>query len=207
MQASGLNRIKDKAKQQLCRSQARYINIKARLDQKDYLFLRWVASMTAVEVYAIWERYAEKRLAIALTYHPQKLIVENNIKGLRAVSIGLATMLVRGGNRYFDFRSTSDLIEKSDRLVGKPNNPFRNISKQVRDYLDTLGGIRNYIVHQSDSGLASYKSYLSKVYDVKAKPGPEEFLNAIDSRVNSPAKREPRIVGLIKSVEQAIDLS
>jgi hypothetical protein len=126
---------------------------------------------------------------------------------MKSIPIGLATALVRGGGKYFDFRSTSDLIDKGDRLVGRANNPFRNLSPDLRKYLDTLGAIRNYIVHQSDSALASYKGYLSSVYNVKSKPSPPEFLNAIDFRAGSPFRYRQRLRGIIKVVEKAVDLS
>jgi len=163
--------------------------------------------MTSVEVYAIWERYAEKRLTIALSNHPGQFLEDNGIKGMKSIPVGLATTLVRSGGRYFDFRSTADLIDKADRLVGKVDNPFRKLPANLRKYLDSHGAIRNYIVHQSDSALTSYKRHLSNVYNVKAKPGPPEFLNSIDYRADSPARYERRLKGIMRVIERCIDLS
>jgi hypothetical protein len=133
---ANIKRIKDAANSQLDISRKRYTEA---ISQTHYHLLRWIASMTAIEVYGIWERYAEKRLTIALTNHPQQFFADNNIKGMRLIPAGLAKALVRGGGRYFDFRSTSDLIDKGDRLVGKANNPFRNLPPNLKKYLDTLG--------------------------------------------------------------------
>ena len=79
----------------------------------DYLLLRWIASMTPVEVYAIWERYAEKRLTIALKNHPEQFFTDNGIKGMKTIPVGLAAALVRCGIRYFDFRSSGDSDRQS----------------------------------------------------------------------------------------------
>src|SRR4029453_13430295 len=101
-----------------------------------YDLLRWIATMTAVEVHGIWERYVEHRLVAALNHHPETFLAENGVKGIKLVSSGLAAYLVRGGARYFDFRSTSELLDRGDRLVGKGDNPFRQLKKRERDYLD-----------------------------------------------------------------------
>jgi len=172
---ANIQRVKDLAYSQLRVSRERYEELIPTLYHSQYILLRWIASMTAVEVYAIWERYAERRLTIALSNHPQHFFAANGIRGMKSIPVGLATVLVRDGGRYFDFRSTSDLIDKGDRLVGRADNPFRNLPAKLKKYLDTLGAIRNYIVHQSDSALAAYKNYLSSVYNVKSKPSPPEF--------------------------------
>jgi hypothetical protein len=200
-----LGKVKSDAISFLNRSLERYE--KARTSEINYLLLRWIASMIAVEVYAVWERYTEKRLALALTHHPEAFFEEFNVRGLKTLSVGLASVLVRGGSRYFDFRSSSDLIAKGDTLVGKDNNPFRAVPKETRDYLDTLAVIRNYVVHNSNAALAAYKRNLSAVYSVKAKPQPDEFLNSIDYRRNSPLRYQPRIKGLIEVVKSAVNHS
>lgn len=200
-----ISRVKVNAKEDLDDTRTRYMT--AHESNMDYLLVRWIASMTAVEVYAIWEWYAEERLTRALANSPRHFLEENDIRGLKSIPIGLATVLVRGGNRYFDFRSTGDLIDKANRLVGKSENPFRNLPTQVKRYLDTLGAIRNYVVHQSDSALVSYKKYLTEVYNIKSKPEPDEFLNAIDKRASSLTRFKPRLVGLMGTVKQAIDHS
>jgi hypothetical protein len=204
---ANIQRVKDSAYSQLKVSRERYEGLIPKYFSSDHILLRWIATMTAVEVYAIWERYAERRLTIALSNHPQHFLAVNGIRGMKSIPVGLATALVRGGGRYFDFRSTSDLIDKGDRLVGRVDNPFRNLPADLKKYLDTLGAIRNYIVHQSDSALAAYKNYLSSVYNVKSKPSPPEFLNAIDLRAGSPASGRQRLRGIIKVVEKCIDLS
>jgi len=195
--------IKSTANAQLATASRRYQEAQQR--QLDYLVLRWIASMTAVEVYAVWERYAEKRLTAALVYYPQTFLADNNIRGLKSISVGLAAVLVRGSSRYFDFRSVGDLIDRGDRLLGNSQNPFRHLPASKKVYLDTLGAIRNYVVHQSESALAAYKRCLSDVYGIKSKPRPDEFLNAIDYRRDSPARRRPRIFGLIQVVEDAVN--
>jgi hypothetical protein len=198
-----LSRVKGRALGQLKFAEKRYASAIA--NQTHYLLLRWIASMTVVEIYAIWERYAEKRLTVALAHHPEQLIEDNDIRGMKFIPVGLASILVRGGGRYFDFRSCSDLIDRSKRLVGAKNSPFRVLTKKHKQYLDTLGAIRNVVVHQSDSALAAYRRHLTEVYGLKAKPGPDEFLNAIDYRAGSPARYQQRVNGLIVVVGEVVN--
>jgi hypothetical protein len=80
-----------------------------------YFLLRWMCQMTAVEVHQTWERYVEMRLIAALNHDPRHFLAAQNIKGVSRVSYGLATYIIRGGNRYFDFRSMGELIDKARR--------------------------------------------------------------------------------------------
>ena len=114
-----------------------------------YLFLRWVAQMSAVEIHATWERYAENRLVAALNHHPAHFLADNAVRGVRRVPAGLALYVVRGGGRYFDFRSMRELRDKADRLVADAQNPFRPLPTAHRSYLDALAAIRNCVVHGS----------------------------------------------------------
>jgi hypothetical protein len=68
-----------------------------------YWLLRWMCQMTAVEVHQTWERYVEMRLIAGLNHNPRHFIAAQNIKGVKRISYGLATYIVRGGDRYFDF--------------------------------------------------------------------------------------------------------
>jgi len=170
----------------------------------DYFFLRWIAKMTAVEIHASWERYAESRLVAALNHNPEHFVSEHDIRGVKRISAGLAFYLVRGGGRYFDFRSMSDLIDKGDRLVGHARNPFRRLSQIDRRYLDTLSAIRNCVVHGSSAAFASYKRLLRSTYSIHKAPEPDEFLNARDTRAGSPARYESRLHGIAAVVIRAI---
>lgn len=169
-------------------------------------FIAWIAAMTAVEVNAIWEIYAETRLRIALTNHPQHFLRENNVRGVRSIPLGLASTLILGRNKYFDFRSTDELIKQGNNLIGVANNPFANL-RPLRNYLDALTTIRNYIVHQSESAFKAYRRKLSSVYGMKTNSFPTVFLNSVDRRNSSPVRNAPRITGLIKTVEDAIRAS
>jgi hypothetical protein len=160
--------------------------------------------MSAVEAHAVWERYAEQRLVVALAHHPSAFVAANGVRGLKRIPVGLASVLVRGGGKYFDFRSCSDLLNVGDRLVGRPQNPFRRLSPSQRDYLDALSAIRNLIVHQSEAALAAYKRALTAVYGMKARPAPDEFLTALDLRPTSPLHRQPRLHGLLAVLHTAI---
>ena len=160
--------------------------------------------MTAVEIYATWERYAETRLTIALSNHPEHFLREKNVRGVKRIPLGLATTLVTGRNKYFDFRSTDELIKHGRTMVGETKNPFDSL-RPMRGYLDALSTIRNYIVHQSEGALKAYKDKLSTVYGMTRYSFPTVFLNSIDRRSVSPARNKPRIIGLIKTVEKAIN--
>lgn len=173
-------------------------------DNLPYLMLRWTAKMTAVEMHAVWERYVESRLVTALNHNPKHFISENNIKGVKRVSAGLAFYLVRGGGKYFDFRSMSDLFGKADTLLGRNNNPFRVVSTHDRAYIDTLSAIRNCIVHGSEAAATAYKRSLNSVYGIRSAPEPDEFLHARDMRTNSPARYRSRLHGLAVVVTHAI---
>jgi hypothetical protein len=61
-----------------------------------YLLLRWMCRMTAVDAHETWERYVENRLVAALNHDPKHFLAEQNIKGVRHVSYGLARYIVRG---------------------------------------------------------------------------------------------------------------
>jgi hypothetical protein len=198
-----LNGLRRRMLADLARASTRYGSCRTKLSA-DHLLVRWIAAMTAVEAYVVWERYAEARLVVALAHDPAEFVARHTIRGLRRIPVGLATVLVRGGGRYFDFRSSADLIDKGDRIVGKNHNPFRRLASERQGYLDTLGAIRNCIVHRSETAVTAYKRQLSKVYGMKARPDPDEFLNAVDFRATSPLRREPRVRGLIAVVESAI---
>jgi hypothetical protein len=160
--------------------------------------------MSAVEIHAVWERYVEGRLVAALNHDASNFLTAQNIKGVTHVSYGLATYIVRGGNRYFDFRSIGDLVGKADRWLGKTKNVFRHINKSDQKYVDALASIRNCVVHDSDAALESYKYHLLQVYGIKASPEPDEFLNAKDNRAASPAPKERRLKGLAVVLKRCI---
>jgi hypothetical protein len=165
---------------------------------------RWIAQMTAVEIHSIWERYAEIRLVAALNHHPDHFLREHQIAGVKRISSGLASYIIRGGNRYFDFRSSDDLLGRSKRWFSDADNPFRNLTAVDRSYIDALSAIRNFIVHRSDAASEMYRQRLKKVYGVKSAPEPDEFLNSKDPRSASPARNKPRVLGLAVKVIDAI---
>ena len=170
----------------------------------NYLLLRWMCRMTAVAVHAIWERYVEDRLVAALNHDPQHFLQEHSIKGVKHVSYGLATYVIRGGARYFDFRSMDELISKANRWLGRSNNRFATLPKTDRDYIDALAAIRNFVVHESDAAFASYKRQLRHVYGVRSVPTPEEFLHAKDFRATSPCRYNPRLHGVVTVIWRSI---
>jgi hypothetical protein len=168
------------------------------------------AEMTAVKLYAAWEAYTEKHLILALAKHPTHFLEENTITRMSSIPAKLASLLIRDGSRYFNFRSTQDLINKADRIVGRDVNPFRRLSthEEIPKYLDALGVIRNYVVHQSNRSEVAYQSCLSKTYGLKLKPGGGVgFLIALDRRRSSPLKNKARILGLIAIVQKAIEIT
>ncbi|UYO43993.1 hypothetical protein KQX63_21885 [Rhodopseudomonas palustris] len=171
-----------------------------------YTLIRWMSAMTAVQLHSVWERYAEWRLVAALNHNAKHFIAEEGIVGVSHVSSGLASFIVRGGNRYFDFRSMSDLIAKSDRWLGRAENPFRNLDKVDSSYIDALASVRNAVVHGSDAAKRTYCYHLNKVYGIKFAPTPEEFLNAKDNRAGSPSRYQPRLTGFSVVVKKAIQL-
>lgn len=176
-----------------------------RADKKGlhYLLVWWIAQMTAVEIYTVWERYVEDRLVAALNHAPQHFLKAHNIVGVSRISSGFAAFIVRGG-RYLDFRSTNDLIGKADKWLGKTGNPFRQLSKEQRDYLDCLLAIRNCVTHGSAPSLKAYKRHLKEMYGISSAPVPDEFLNAKDYRTESPMRNKSRLHGLAKVVKTAI---
>lgn len=177
---------------------------KAQAAELHYEVIRFVGIMAAVEAHAIWERFAEDRLIAALNHHPSTFIRANDIRGIKRVPLGLATVLVRGGSRYFDFRSTKELIDRADGFLGKSANPFRRLSPVDKNYLDTLAGMRNCIVHKSKPAFTTYKRLLRQTYGIKSAPEPDEFLSAEDRRGNSPARYKSRLHGLIAVIKKTI---
>ena len=88
---------------------------------------KWAFRMSVVDVHSVWERFCEDRLATALNHGPKYFLKRHEVKGVSHISKGLAYYIVRGGLRYFDFRSMADLIGKADHCVGQDFNPFRKI--------------------------------------------------------------------------------
>jgi hypothetical protein len=175
-----------------------------KLRKLHYLRVWWIASMTAVELYAIWERYAEKRLVAALNHFPKTFLETEDIKGVRRIEVGFADYVVRRGRNFFDFRSTADLTHRGDVLLGKPNNPFRSLHKNEHVYLDCLSAIRNFIVHKSESSAGAYKRATEAAFGMKLASDPGEFLNATDLRPASPVRYKTRLHVLAEMVRSAI---
>jgi len=165
----------------------------------------WVFGMSVVDVHTIWERFAEDRLALAINHHPSYFLLTHDVRGVRQISQGLAYFIVRGGSRYFDFRSMNDLIRKANSFVGADHNPFRELVSETKKYLDALGIIRNYVVHRSDAAGQAYKNCLKTVYGFGRVSEPEDFLRKKDKRPSSPSRNKEHIYGLIKIVQAAID--
>jgi hypothetical protein len=167
--------------------------------------LHWMFAMTAVEVHKVWEQYAEGRLIAALNHDATHFIQTNEITGVTHVAVGLAEYLVRGGGAYFDFKSSGDLIGKTSKRVGKPNNPFTKLTPDQKRYLDALAAFRNYIVHGSEQSTLSYKRHANQAFGVGS-PAVDagEFLFVVDHRKSSPLKGEPRLSVLIHMVKEAI---
>ena len=165
---------------------------------------RWAAQMTAVEIHGTWERYVEGRLVAALNHNPKHFIKEQTIAGVSGIPTGLARYIIRGGKRFFDFRSMGDLINKADHWLGNAANPFNSIDATDRSYIDCLSAIRNCAVHGSEASINAYKRNLRSVYGIKAAPGPEEFLHAKDFRAASPMRYDSRLSGLAFVVTKSI---
>ena len=170
----------------------------------DYLLIRWMSAMTSVELHGIWERYVENRLVAALNHSSKHFVDEEGVSGVKHISYGLASYIIRSGGKFFDFRSTAELLRKSDDWLGQASNPFRCLSVGDRQYIDTLAAVRNCVVHGSDASKTSYRYHLKKVYSIKYAPAPDEFLNAVDNRAASRFRYETRIKGLAKVLENAI---
>jgi hypothetical protein len=195
-----LKKLKAAAVAEIDRSKKRIDGaIQAKLS---YWLLRWMCQMTAVEVHQTWERYVEMRLIAGLNHDPRHFLAAQNIKGAKRVSYGLATYIVRGGNRYFDFRSMGELIDKADKWLA--NNMFRVLPASDRNYIDALSAIRNCVVHKSDAAIRTYRKKLRDVYGIRSAPQPDEFLYAKDSRAKSPAGYQIRLYGLMAVVRRSV---
>jgi hypothetical protein len=200
-----VERLRNRSIGDIDRSIARFSELCAKIGDRDFLLIRWSSAMTAVEIHGIWERFVEERLVSLINHNPSHFANQADIKGLTRVSSGLARYIIRGGGRYFDFRSMSELLQKADSWLGKENNPFRALPPRDREYVDVLSAIRNCVVHGSDAAQAAYRRNLRIVYGVKSAPEPEEFLNAIDFRKTSPARKEKRLKGIAAVVRHAIN--
>jgi hypothetical protein len=185
----------------IAHAMGRYASI---ADTLDYLVVRWIAQMTAVELHAVWERYVEARLVAALNHAPRHFLKEQNITGVTRISSGFASYIVRGGGRFFDFRSMGDIIDKANRWLGPSANPFALLPVSDRNYIDCLAAVRNCVVHGSTASVKAYKLKLKAVYGVTSAPEPDEFLKAKDMRAGSPVRNKSRIYGLAEVIKKAI---
>lgn len=170
----------------------------------DYIWRRWFATLIAVELHAVWERYVETRLVAALNHSPKHFLEEENIAGIKRISPGFARYIVRGGRNFFDFRSMSELMAKANRWLGKSANPFASLTATDRAFIDCLAAVRNHVVHGSDASFSAYKRSLRSVFNIKTAPGPPEFLNAKDWWTRSPARYKSRLHVLAEVVERTI---
>jgi len=202
MRPSDLPRLRAKTLKEINFALSHYKKTVAK--NSDFQLIWYIGMMAAVDMHATWERFAEGRLIVALNHDPSPFITANLIRGIKRIPVGLATVLVRSGARYFDFRSTGELIDKGDRLLGKSSNPFRKIPEADRKYLDTLSAVRNCIVHRSTLAFSAYKRSIRKTYGIKSAPEPEEFLAAVDRRVESPARNDSRLHGLATVLRKTI---
>lgn len=184
----------------------RYDNVPkpAKGDDNAYWFKAWVAQMTVVELNAIRESYCEERLVAALNNFSQHFLTTNRAKGIRRIPAGLAGYIVRGGRSYLDFRSSGDLLKKSDDLLTKSKNPFDPLRKDHK-YIDLLSAVRNRVVHYSHASWVKYKQALREVYDIHSAPETQEFLQALDKRMVSRARRKSRLHGIAKKLIEAIN--
>ena len=200
-----VTKLKTRSRQEITHSLTRIDD--AEKAQMSYLLVRWMSAMTAVELHGIWERYMEARIVAALNHDANHFIVAQSIAGVSQVSSGLASFIVRGGNKYFDFRSMPELIAKADQWLGNTANPFRGLAPEDRRYIDVLAAIRNCVVHGSDAAKTAYSRHLKQTYNISYAPLPEEFLNAKDNRQGSPLRYQSRLKGLALVVERAIGQS
>lgn len=165
---------------------------------------RWIACMILVNLQAIWERFAEKRLVSVINHSPEHFLLQNDVRGIKKIPVGLAYALIRRGGKYFDFRSYSELIDISKKLVGDSINPFPVLKGSIDEYLDTIAVVRNYIVHKSDSAYIAYKKRMKDKYSMYYPSGPGEFLLSIDYKEDSLKKNESRIYGFFEAVKKAV---
>jgi hypothetical protein len=153
-----VKRLRNRSISGIDRSIARFEKLCTKIGGEDFLLIRWSSAMTAVEIHSIWERYVEERLVSLINHNPSHFANQADIKGLTRVSSGLARYIIRGGGRYFDFRSMSDLFQKADGWLGKENNPFRALTPRDREYIEVLSAIRNCVVQRRSAGSLSEKS-------------------------------------------------
>src|ERR1700733_12075088 len=99
-----LDLLRTNSKSDIDKLMKRFKELDDTLSDDKYHLLRWSAEMSIVELHAIWERFAEERLVIALNHAPSFFIEENSIKGTENITKGLAHVLVKGNQKYFDFR-------------------------------------------------------------------------------------------------------
>ena len=196
-----ISSIRREATRSIALSEDRFRRFEASAPRLDDL--RWLCCMTLVEFHTAWERFAERRLVAALNQNPSHFLQENSVRGLTRIPAGLAQVLARGGGKFFDFRSCSELIDKSAKLVSAANDPFRGIDASLRNHLDAMSSIRNVVVHASDSSKDAYKKKLRAVFSISSAPSVGEFLDSIDRRANSPLRGRKRVTMLGHVVSQA----
>ncbi len=154
MKKANLTRVRDRALVQLRQVEAR-LRVADRGRGIPREFAQWAYSMLAASAWTLWERFAEDVIIVQLNRDSNALsdALDLSLPRHMAVDTVRAILLARG---YFDFANSSDLIRKANRYLGKPRNPFHNVTSGDREILDDLAVVRNAILHGSAEARRRY---------------------------------------------------
>ncbi len=129
-----------------------------------------------LKVCAKWESLVDIIIVTAFTKDTTAFAENLNLKLKKKINLQYSEAIVIGAG-YLDFRSMSNLLDITDKYLGKTNNIFRKTTKDDRNKIDEVYKIRNYLSHYSKKAKRSlFQMYKDKPYELTYFQEPGVFL-------------------------------
>ena len=140
-----------------------------------------VVESVVLRLCANWERFVDEHIVDCLNRDSSKLASCYGVALPDNPSKDLCQALIIG-DRYLDFRSSSDLLGFTKKVLPNVSNPFNEISKAHRKRMDEVYTIRNYLSHYSGSARRRLLDMYKRKYNMDRFIEPGRFLLAYKAR-------------------------
>lgn len=146
-----------------------------RATTKDEQFL--ILESLILRACALWEKFLETELLLAVSYDSVKLIKEMNLRSTDKLNLELVRAILLSDS-YRDFHD----LERSNSFFRKyivdKWNPFNKISGRQTKKIQFTYSIRNYLSHYSKFAKKKLLESYKKEYNLSLFPEPGQFLYA-----------------------------